>query len=227
MNSGRRKAAFWINAVAALGLGIAATPAGGETPGQSAGSVAVAFESYGAVFSKETRQSVAIDPHVFIQVVGGLSSIGPDGIAHAAGLAPAPLEDPPNSPLYAADRRPLHITLGRWLAARGTATIVPFGNGRGRVTTSFKYLVAQGSYSLFQVTRNRDRSTAAPLDGAGSANNLLAMPDGTGSLTVTAPVAPPRGQAIVLVYHSDNMPHAMLQGVPGLTAHYQLVARPR
>lgn len=195
-------------------------------PSQSAGSATVAFESHGAVFSKETRQPIAIDPHVFIKIAGGVSSVGPEGIAHAAGLAPAPLEDPPNSQLYAADRRPLQITLGQWSAARGTATIIRVGNGV-RITTDFRNLIAQGSYSLFRVSRNGSRSTAAPLDGTGTANNLVAAPDGTGSLTVTAGVALARGQQVVLVYHSDGAAHAMSQGVPGLTAHYQLVALPR
>lgn len=185
----------------------------------------VAFASYGAVFSRETRQPIAIDPHVFIKAAGAVSGIGPGGIAHAAGLTPAPLEDPPNSRLYAADGRPLQITLGQWTAARGTATIVPLGSGI-RISTDFRNLIARGSYSLFRVSRNGNRSTAAPFDGTGTTNNLVAAPDGTGSLTVTAG-ALGRGQVVVLVYHSDGAPHAMSEGVPGLTAHYQLVARSR
>jgi hypothetical protein len=227
MDSGCRDAASWARGVAVLGLGLAAALAGGATPGQSAGPVTVVFESHGALFSKDTRQSVAIDPHVFIQVAGGPSGSGPDGIVYAAGLAPAPLADSPDSPLYAADKRPLKITLGQWLAARGTATIVRLDNGKERITASFRRLVAQGSYSVFRVTLIQDRSTVAPLDGMGTSNNVLATPEGTGDLIVTAPVALARGQAVVLVYHSDRMPHAMLQGVPGLTAHYQLIARPR
>ncbi len=214
-------------AVAVLGLGLIVTLAGGATPGQGAGPVIVAFESHGTWFSKETHQSVAIDPQVFILVIGGLSGIGPGGIAHVAGLAPAPLEDPPHSPLYAADRKPLKITLDQWLTARGTATIVPSDSGTERITASFRSLIPGGSYSLFRVTLSQDRGTVAPLDGTGTANNLQATPEGTGSLTVTAPVALPRGQAVVLVYHSDRMSHVMLQGVPGLTAHYQLIGRPR
>jgi hypothetical protein len=214
-----------LRIVALAGLSVFALLAGGSTPGNGAAPITVAFESHGAFFSKETHQRAATDPHVFIKVTGAASGAGPQEIVHAAGLTPAPLEDPAATPLFTADGRPLKITLGQWLGASGTVTIGGTIGGKEQVTASFKGLVVRGSYSLFEVTFKPSGNTFAPLDGAGTANNFVATDQGAGNLTVTIPAKLSHANAVLLVYHSDGQAHAMLQGAPGLTAHHQLIAR--
>ncbi len=194
-------------------------------PGRSAEPVTLAFESHGAFFSKETRQTTSIDPQVFTRVPGVPSGAGPQGITHAAGLAPALLDDPARTLLFTADGKPLKITLGQWLGAGGTAKIAAASGGKERIAASFNGLIAQGSYSLFQVTLKPEGNAFAPLDGAGTTNNLVATAQGTGSLTATTPAVMSHTNAVLLVYHSDGLAHGMLRGAPGLTAHHQLIAR--
>lgn len=216
-----------MRTVALFGLSAFAVLAGSAGPGNGAESVTLAFEPHGAYFSKETHQRIAIDPQVFIKVAGAASGVGPQKIAHAAGVAPAPLEDPAPTPLYTADGNPLKITLGQWLGARGAATLSATGGSKQQFTASFNGLVARGSYSLFKATFKPSGDVFAPLDDAGTVNNFLATDQGTGSLTVTTPAVISHANAVILVYHSDGQVHAMLPGAPGLTAHHQLIARGR
>ncbi len=208
-----------------LGLCAFFALAGSALPGRSAEQVTLAFESYGPFFSKETRQTTSIDPQVFTRVPGVPSGVGPQGITHAAGLAPALLDDPARTPLFTADGKPLKITLGQWLGAGGTAKIAAAGGGKERIAASFNGLIAKGTYSLFQVTLKPEGNAFAPLDGAGTTNNLVATAQGTGSLTATTPAVMSHTNAVLLVYHSDGQAHGMLRGAPGLTAHHQLIAR--
>jgi hypothetical protein len=42
---------------------------------------------------------------------------------------------------------------------------------------------------------------------------------------VTTPTMLTRANAVLLVYHTDGQAHGLSRGVPGVTAHHQLIAR--
>ncbi|HKX18930.1 MAG TPA: hypothetical protein VJT33_13040 [bacterium] len=187
------------------------------------------FEGHGAFFSSETHQPVTIDPQIFVQAPGAPGALGPQGILHAAGVVPAPLSAPPDTPLYNADGNLLGTTLGRWLGAAGTGIVEPAGDlvHADRVSVTFTGLVPGGLYTLFKVTFQPSGNTFAPLDGSGVRHNFVALTDGTARATVLTPAPLTDSNAVVLVYHSDGRTHAMSRGTPGVTAHPQLIARVR
>jgi hypothetical protein len=180
------------------------------------------FEPYGVFFSRAAHQPIPIDPQVFQRAVGSVSGAGPQDIVHAPGVQPALLDAPPATPLYAADERPLGITLRAWLAARGTARVEARDPGP-RVTASFTGLVPGGTYSLFR-RLGAARERLAPLDGLGTSNTFDANSQGGGRAVVLASAPLLHGHGVVLVFHSDRQAHEMLPGAPGLTAHDQLIA---
>ncbi|HEV8340594.1 MAG TPA: hypothetical protein VGR25_13215 [bacterium] len=197
---------------------------GGVILAQTTGPVTLTLEGHGVFFSREANQAVAIDPQVFVQAGGASAGVGPQNITHAAGFVPARLADPPNTPLYNADGKPLSFTLGQWLGARGTVSIELRGQ-ETQVRVSLSGLVPNGVYSLFRVTFQPTGNTFAPLDGAGTANNFMAAADGTASVTVSTPTPQTHANGVVLVYHSDGQAHGIERGTPGITAHHQLIAR--
>jgi hypothetical protein len=199
----------------------------GPVSTRAAGQVALAltFEPHGAFFSRETHQPRAIDPQVFVRVSGAAAGVGPQGIAHVAGLAPAPLSGPPGAPLYNAEDRPLGFTLGRWLQAHGQGAIAAAGERSDRVMASFTNLIPGGVYSLFEVTFGPGGNTFTPLDGSGATNSFTARTAGTARITVLTRALLTHANAVLLVYHSDGHAHGRQRGVPGVTAHHQLIAR--
>lgn len=203
-------------AIALLGLG--------AIPGQAAAPVRLTFEPHGTFFSAETHQPAGIDPQVFVKTPG-MAGVGPQQIAHVMGVMPAHLSDPASAPLYTARGKPLHITLGRWLGAQGMATIAPLGSHGQKVTASFAGLIPRGSYSLFVAEFRPGGNVLAPLDGMGKSNNFVATAAGMGSITVTTPTMLSHDKAVLLVYHSDGQTHGASRGMPGVTAHHQLIAR--
>jgi hypothetical protein len=207
-----------IAAVAIVLLGL------GAIPGRAASPVSLTFGPHGTFFSAETHQPAGIDPQVFVKIPG-MAGVGPQRIAHVMGVMPAHLADPASAPLYTARGKPLRITLGRWLGAHGMATIETMGSHGERVTASFTGLIPRGSYSLFLVDFQPGGTALAPLDGMGKSNNFVASVAGTGSITVTTPTMLPHNNAVLLVYHSDGRAHGVSRGVPGVTAHDQLIAR--
>jgi len=207
-----------------LAIGVAAL-GGSASPVFAAGSVALRFESHGTFFSNETHQPVAIDPQVFVQTPGTAAGAGPQNIAHAAGFAPARLSGSPDTPLYTADGKPLHVTLGRWFGASGRADVEGIDGHADRVTVSFAGLIPGGVYSLFTVTFQPSGNAFAPLDGTGRSVNFVALGTGTARATVLTPARLTHATAILLVYHSDGQTHGISRGAPGVTAHHQLIAR--
>lgn len=189
--------------------------------------VMLRFEGHGAFFSSETHQPVTIDPQVFVQAPGAPGGLGPQGIVHAADVAPAPLSAPPEMPVYNADGKWLGTTLGRWLSAVGTGIVEPAGDRvhADRVSVTFTGLIPGGLYTLFEVTFQPSGNTFAPLDGSGLRHNFVALTDGTARATVLTPAPLAHSNAVLLVYHSDGRTHGMSRGMPGLTAHHQLIAR--
>lgn len=193
--------------------------------GWAAEPITLAFESHGAFFSNETHQPVAIDPQVFVQGPGAPAGAGPQGITHIAGFIPVRLSASPETPLYAADGKPLNFTLDRWLGARGTAEVEPTETHTDRVTVSFTGLIAGGTYSLFAVTFGPGGNTFAPLDGTSNSNTFVAIGNGTASATVATRDRLTHANGILLMYHSDGRAHGTSRGVPGATVHHQLIVR--
>lgn len=194
---------------------------------QVTAAVVLRFQGYGVFFSSETHQPAAIDPLVFVHTPGAASGLGPQNIAHVAGVVPALLSAPPDTPLYNADGKPLGTTLGRWLTASGTGSIDPAADlgHADRVTVSFTGLIPGGLYSLFEVAFLPSGNTFAPLDGSGLRHNFVALDNGTARATVLTPAPLTHSNAVLLVYHSDGQTHGMSRGAPGVTAHHQLIAR--
>lgn len=185
-------------------------------PTRAAGplTLAVTFEPHGAFFSRETHQPRAIDPQVFVGVSGAAAGVGPQGIAHVAGLGPAPLSASPDVPLYNAEDRPLGFTLGRWLQAHGRGVITAVGERSDRVTASFTNLIPGGVYSLFEVTFGPGGNTFTPLDASGATNSFTAGTAGTARITVLTPTLLTHANAVLLVYHSDGHAHGHERGYP-------------
>jgi len=197
---------------------------GGRATAQAQTSVSLGFVSHGSFFSTETHQAKPIDPQVFVESTAALQGTGPQNIVHVAGFSPAPLAGDPSSPIFAANGLPLGISLGEWLGARGTVTITP-GTRGAAVTSTFTGLVPGGLYSLFKVTFSSKGNSFDPLDGDGKASSFSAGSDGSGSISTVAPFVLTHENAVLLVYHSDGSTHGMARGLPGITAHHQLIAR--
>lgn len=204
---------------------VIAVLSGSALPVTAAGLRTPRFESHGAFFSEETHQPVAIDPQVFVQTRGAAAGAGPQNIAHAVGLAPAPLSGPAATSLFTAEGKPLNVTLGRWLGAGGTAEVEAVGGSADRVTVSLSGLIPGGTYSLFAVTFQPSGNTFVPLDGTGHSASFVALGTGTARATVLAQARLTHANAVLLVYHSDGRVHGMSRGAPGVTAQHQLIAR--
>ena len=222
----KRRVPGWLTTPMLLLAIVAAVILGGPPWVVAADLITLAFEPHGVFFSAETRQPVSIDPQVFVATPGAAAGIGPQNISHVAGFALASLVAAPDTPLYSAAGKPLGVTLGRWLGARGTGEVTAVADGRhaALVTVSFTELIPGGVYSLFVVTFRPAGNTFAPLDGVGL-HNFVALSDGIASARVFTPFRLTHENAVLLVYHSDGRAHGMSRGSPGLTAHHQLIAR--
>jgi len=183
------------------------------------------FVLHATFFSKESRQPIPIDPQVFVRMQGAKTGIGPQGIPHAAGYLPARLADPPTSPLYNADGKPLGFTLGRWMAAAGAVDITANASGDDSVAATLRGLIPRGVYSLFENHFDRTPVGFTPLDGRGVSNSFVASKAGTAVVTVTTRGLLTAANAVLLVYHSDAKSHGSSRGKIGITAHHQLIAR--
>jgi hypothetical protein len=175
-------------------------------------------------FSRETHQPKPLDPDVFVADAAAKAGIGPQGIRHVAGFPPAFLADPPSAALFNADGHPLGFALAEWLAAKGSAQISPAAAG---VTAACRFtaLLPNGVYSLFENHFDQTPIGFTPLDGTGETNNFTAAANGQAIISVAAPHPLTHANAILLVYHSDHRAHGLSRGVPGVTAHHQLIAR--
>ncbi len=184
-----------------------------------------AFVLHGAFFSLESRADTLLDPQVFVQDPRVSAGVGPQAIPHAANFRPALFIDDPASSIANANGDPLGHNLANWLQARGTASLVAVGSTE-RITLSFLDLISGGHYSLFELHFNPPAPiTFTPLDGRGTTNNFVAESTGRATVTVVAPQVLTHAYAIVLVYHSDAQYHGTSRGIPGVTAHHQLILR--
>ena len=184
--------------------------------------------THAAFFSKETSQKQTVDPQVFVKDPSAKAGRGPQGIEHVVGFRPAFATDPKDSPLFNAQGSDLPgLTLGSWLGATGDVTITPGKSGQVRIQARFRGLIPQGVYSLFENHFDQTPIGFTPLDGKGLSNTFIANPDGTASISVTAPEKLTSDNAVLLVYHSDATPHGQSRGAIGVTAHHQLIAKIR
>jgi hypothetical protein len=159
-------------------------------------------------FSHESHQSAVIDPQVFVNADGAPAGAGPQNIAHAEGLGPAPKTDPPATALLAADGTPLGITLGQWQSATGTVTLT-CDHGQDTAVSHLRGLLPDGNYSVFVVqlaVQGPGRFTPFG-DSAGTTNNFTASPDGSADPTTTVDGCLTNREAIVVIWHSDHRSH--------------------
>lgn len=66
----------------------------------------VDYQLHMVFFSHEAGLSTVIDPQMFVASPGTPAGVGPQGIVHVAGVAPAPMADAPGTPLLNADGCP-------------------------------------------------------------------------------------------------------------------------
>lgn len=207
-----------------IGAAAAALGPWGQAFAQGA-PVHLPFITHAAFFSKETQQSVPLDPQVFVKDGNAKAETGPQGIQHIDGFRPAHiLSDPPATPVFSAQGQPLGFSLGQWLGASGAVTLRPRGAG-AIVRVRLTGLVPNGVYSLFENHFDQQPVGFTPLDGSGKRNSFTAKADGSGAMTVHAPQMLTGVNAVLLVYHSDRQTHGVSRGEIGVNAHHQLIAK--
>jgi len=113
-------------------------------------STTLRFETHAAFFSAETAQTNPLDPQVFVRSEGSSAGRGPQGIEHVANLRNARVGDSSVMSIYSASGEPLSMTLGEWLGAQGTLTLMPNSDGSERIDVSLAGLRPGGKYSLFE-----------------------------------------------------------------------------
>jgi len=188
------------------------------------GASSIPYQLHMDFFSHEAHLSTVIDPQVFSAAPGSPARTGPQMVHHVAGLAPARKASPAATPLFAADRSPLGITLGVWEKAAGTASF-NCREGQERLTSRLTGLVPNGSYSVFVVHLDvTGPKRFTPWGKAqGTTNNFTAGPTGSASLTNTVQDCLNNRAAAVVIWHSDGKPHGATPGTLGLTWHNSLI----
>ncbi|CAB3803551.1 hypothetical protein LMG28614_05847 [Paraburkholderia ultramafica] len=184
------------------------------------------FETHAEFFSAQTHQKVPLDPQVFVAEPSAPGAVGPQAIKHVAGLRNALIADDASLPISTALNKPLHMTLGEWLGAKGDVIFTPRPDGREKITLAVSNLKPDGHYSLFENHFDQKPVGFTPLDGTGKTNNFVADASGKAAITVVAPAPLTHDNAVLLVYHSDGKTHGQSRGNIGVDAHHQLIARP-
>lgn len=125
--------------------------------------------------------------------------------------------------------QPLGMTLGDWLAARGTGTYIVSGD-QATLDLQFKNLVPMGVYTLWCVDFNITSSVmnddpCGAMDG--SENMFVAGEDGSADMVMEIDAFPaPTADMIytvALAYHSDGQTYGERAGEFGHNVHVQLV----
>lgn len=161
---------------------------------------------------------------IFVGDSRAKAGTGSNGLQHAAGVRSADDSDDASTDVLNANGDGLALSLDKWRAATGSAQWTHLDNGHDRVTFTFHNVIAFGSYSVFVADLNNPDSAALlALDGSGTANNFTAAEDGTASLDVTTQQPLTNEEALVLVYHSDDMDHGPAPGTLGIDAHEQII----
>ncbi len=167
-----------------------------------------------------------VDPQVFIADRTAAAGIGPQQIMHVAGYRPAePGKDSAASALYTAQGSPLGITLGKWLSAAGSGTVVC--NGKGAVVTAqLRGLIANGHYQMTRLQFTAAGPKRTPLgQSAGAGSTFIASPRGTEHFSAQIPFCPAPTEGVVVAYVSDGTFHGAAMGEIGVNLHNQLAGR--
>lgn len=181
----------------------------------------IAFLSHGAAYAQETGAEVSIDPHVFVADPNAPDTMGPEGIHHIAGIRPARIADDPKQPLINAQGDALDLTLQHWLATQGSAHEIEGSNGD--LAVRFTHLIPFGVYSMFLSRSDAGGYAFKPLRTDDGTNSFTASGDGAAKFTLPLDHPVHGSEAILLVYHSDDIDHEDQPGDLGVNAHVQLV----
>jgi len=184
------------------------------------------FATHAAFFSNETNQPAVIDPQVFVADPTVAAATGPQNIMHIGSYRPArAASDAPSVPLFTAQGLPLRFTLGEWLGAGGTGTVV-CTNGSAAAIDQFSGLVPGGVYQLFRNQFTPQGPKRSPFGKPDAADSVFtASKDGTAVVTSVLPFCPDPTDGVLLSYHSDGTVHGPLGGEYGLNLHNQLLIR--
>ncbi len=184
------------------------------------------FATHAAFFSNETKQPAVIDPQVFVADPVIAAATGPQNIIHVGGYRPARVaSDAPSVPLFTAQGLPLGFTLGEWIGASGTGTIV-CTDGTAAAINEFSGLVPGGVYQLFRNQFTPQGPKRTPFGKPDSSDSVFtANEDGTVAVTSVLPFCPDPTDGVLLSYHSDGTVHGPLGGDTGVNLHNQLLIR--
>lgn len=226
------------NALIVAGVLIGTVPALAQTPrvtqpvlrapvseSPAAGVQQLPLIAHATFFSQETKRAQVIDPQVFVADPAAAEGTGPQNIPHFAGVRNLRTDDVPAIVVVNAEGQSLGFTAEKWLAAHGTAEVAAQPNGVDRVTITATKLIGFGIYSVFEVTFGADGTTFRPIDGDGLTSSFTAEQDGAKTIVVNATHHLTHANAIVLVYHSDDLEHGVSRGTIGVTAHHHLIVR--
>jgi hypothetical protein len=193
----------------------------------AAPAITLQFATHAAFFSGETKQKAPLDPQVFIAMPTAPAGTGPQGIKHVAGIRNALISDDADLPIQNAAGKPLGMSLGQWLSAKGEVVLTPLDRGKERVTVILSGLKSKGIYSLFENHFDQSPVGFTPLGGTGTDNNFSADAHGNAIVSTVSSTILTHDNAVLVVYHSDQKAHGKLRGDLGMNAHHQLIARPQ
>jgi len=184
------------------------------------------FATHAAFFSNETNQPAVVDPQVFVADPAVAAATGPQNIMHVSGYRPArATSDAPSVSLFTAQGIPLRFTLGEWLGASGTGTVV-CTNGAAAAINQFSGLIPGGVYQLFRNQFTPQGPKRSPFGKPDASDSVFtASKDGTAVVTSTLPFCPDPTDGVLLSYHSDSTVHGPLGGDIGINIHNQLLIR--
>ncbi len=161
---------------------------------------------------------------VFVADARAKAGTAPGGLPHVDGIRPATAKDAPDEPTFTASGLGLGVSLGRWVAATGSATIVP-EEGRDRVICTFQRLIPFGVYSVFVGSITHPHAALVPLDGSGLHDSFQASIRGLARLATLTARPLTRADVLVLVFHADGESHGRSPGNLDADAAEQLFAR--
>jgi hypothetical protein len=184
------------------------------------------FATHAAFFSNETNQPAVIDPQVFVADPAIAAANGPQNVMHVSGYRPARVaSDAPSVSLFTAQGIPLRFTLGEWLGASGTGTVV-CTNGTAAAIDQFGGLVPGGVYQLFRNQFTPQGAKRSPFGKPDASDSVfMASKDGTAVVTSALLFCPDPTDGVLLSYHSDGTVHGPLGGDIGVNLHNQLLIR--
>lgn len=182
------------------------------------------FHPYATYFSAATRQPKLVDPTMFVKSDGAPATVGLQRVERTAGFENISAAVSPSVPAYSADDRQMSFTVQRWLSASGMVIVRRVAGAKPTVTARFSNLVRLATYSLFVTHSPSEPATYQPLDSKGG-DGFYTDGLGNGNVSVKSTEPLNRGDAIVLVYHSDGFVHGKDRGDIGVVAANQLIAR--